>query len=160
VDEQELLTQLAMVLDDELEQVHSLSYQFTVLASLVASDQSSCIPRSVRALQSASEELRLTDLRRAAVTIGVTSACGLEDDARLEDIVGELPDEWRAVLDERRRVLLEEVADLQSVADLTISAVNRRSALAEEALAFLRSDDGSTYGRRSAPRPRIVRGAM
>ncbi|MGA2835705.1 MAG: hypothetical protein ABSF84_03810 [Acidimicrobiales bacterium] len=160
MDEQELLTQLAMVLDDELEQVHSLSYQFTVLASLVASDQSSWIPRSVSALQSASEELRLTDLRRAAVTIGVTTACGLQHDARLEEIVGELPDEWKVILDERRRVLLEEVADLQSVADLTISAVNRRSALAEEALAFLRSDDGSTYGRRSAPRPRIVRGAM
>ncbi len=149
-----------MVLDDEVEQVHSLSYQFTVLASLVASDQSSWIPRSVSALQSASEELRLTDLRRAAVTIGVTTACGLDHDARLENIVGELPDEWKVILDERRRALLAEVADLQSVADLTISAVNRRSALAEEALAYLRSDDGSNYGRRSVPHPRIVRGMM
>jgi hypothetical protein len=92
--------------------------------------------------------------------VGVTETCGLDAESRLDEIAARVDRSWGAVLDDRRRLLIEEVANLQSVADLTLSAVNRRSALAEEALAFLRSDSGATYGRRSSPRAQIVLGAM
>jgi hypothetical protein len=155
-----LLANLVEVLDDELERIDDLTYRFVVLAALVAADQTEWIPRSVRELQRASEDLRLADLRRAAATSGVTDTCGLDPDARLEDIVARVDRSWGAVLADRRATFLEQVAGLQSVADLTLHAVDRRSVLAEEALSFLRGDAAATYGRRTPPRAQIVLGSL
>lgn len=155
-----LLAQLVEILDDELECIESLSYRFAVLAALVGADQSPWIPRAVKDLQTASEELRLVDLRRAAATSGVTLKYGLDPDSRLDVIARHVDEGWGAILDERRSSMIEQMADLQSVADLATSAVQQRSALAEEALEFLRSDSSSTYGRRSAPLAQIVKGAL
>lgn len=154
------LASLVEVLDAELELLGALSYRFVVLASLIAADQGAWIPRSVRELEQASEQLRLMDLRRAAVTEGVTTFCHLGPEARLGEIAGEVAAGWGGVLGERRRVLLEQMANLQSLAELTRSAMSRRSALAEEALAFLRDDGGATYGPRPARGAQIVKGAM
>jgi hypothetical protein len=52
------------------------------------------------------------------------------------------------------------VANIRSVADLTISALGRRSTLLKEALGFVSSSSGSTYGRQRPPRAQIVQGAM
>jgi hypothetical protein len=64
------------------------------------------------------------------------------------------------MLHDRRRLLLEQVANIRSVADLAISALGRRSTLLKEALSFISSDGGSTYGRQRPSRPQIVQGAM
>ena len=155
-----LLAQLVEILDEELECIESLSFRFASLGALVAADQGTWIPRAVKDLQVASEELRLVDLRRAAATTGVTLSCGLDPDARLDVIAAHVTEGWGAVLDERRTTMIESMADLQSVADLAYSAVHQRSALAEEALEFLRNDTSSTYGRRTAPLAQIVKGAL
>jgi hypothetical protein len=160
VNTEALLTQLVETLDDELEQLALLRFRFVVLASLVAADQSLWLPMSVHELERATEQLRLADLRRAAAATGVTEAFMLDADVRLRDIANEVDDSWGELLLDRRTELLEQVANLRSVAELTISALGRRAALVEEALAFLRTDPGSTYGRPAAPQAQIVRGAM
>ncbi len=156
----DLLAELVEVLDIELEQLHTLTYRVVVLAALVGADQGRWIPRSVAELEAASEQVRLVDLRRAAATSGVTEACGFAPDVRLDEIAHDVAPGWGELLDERRTNLLESVATLQSIADLARSAVGRHSALAEEALAFLRNDTSGTYGRPVAARPQIVRGAL
>jgi hypothetical protein len=160
VSTEDLLAQLLEILDDELEQLAGLCYRFVVLASLVAADQALWLPMSVQELERATERLRLIDLRRAAATSGVTEAFWLDSEARLQEIADRVDDSWGELLHDRRRELLEQIANLQSMADLTITAVGRRSTLVGEALDFLRSDSSATYGRRSAPRSQIVRGAL
>ncbi len=157
---EDLLAQLIETLDAEVEQLTILRFRFIVLASLVAADQALWLPMSVRELELATEQLRLIDLRRAAATTGITEAFWLDPEARLPEIAAQVDDSWGEMLHDRRRELLEQVANIRNVAELTISAVGRRSTLIKEALSFISTDGGSTYGRQSPARPQIVRGAM
>ncbi len=137
---EDLLTLLVQTLDDELEQLAVLRFRFIVLASLVAADQSIWLPMSVHELQQATEELRLIDLRRATTAIGVTDAYQLDAESSLHEIADRTNDGWGEVLHDRREELLGQIANLQSVAELTIGALNQRSALVQEALAFVAQD--------------------
>ena len=154
------LAQLIETLDVELEQLSVLRFRLVALAALVAADQTVWLPMSVRELEVATEQLRLVDLRRAAATTGITEAFWLDPEARLPEIAAKVDDCWAEMLHERRRGILEQVANIQSVAELAISAMGRRSTLIREALSVVASDGGSTYGRQSPPRARIVQGAM
>lgn len=154
------LAQLIETLDVELEQLTTLRFRLAVLASLVATDQTVWLPTSVRELEEATERLRLIDLRRAAATTGITEAFWLSPEARLPEIAAKVDDCWGELLHDRRREILEQVAGIRHVAELAISAMGRRSALITEALSFVSSDSGSTYGRQSPARARIVQGAM
>lgn len=154
------LAQLIETLDVELEQLTTLRFRLTVLTSLVAADQTVWLPMSVRELESATEQLRLVDLRRAAATSGITEACWLNPDARLPEIAAKVDDGWGEMLHDRRREILEQVAGIQNVADMAISAMGRRSTLTLDALRSFSSESGTTYGRQSATTARIVQGAM
>jgi cell division protein ZapA (FtsZ GTPase activity inhibitor) len=154
------LAQLIETLDIELEQLTILRFRLVVLASLVAADQTVWLPASVRELEATTEQLRLIDLRRAAATSGITEAFWLDPEARLTEIAAKVDDAWGEMLHDRRREILEQVAGIHHVAELAISAMGRRSALITEALSFVSSDSGSTYGRQSRSTARIVQGAM
>jgi hypothetical protein len=143
---EDLLALLVETLDDELEQLAVLRFRFVVLASLVAADQSLWLPMSVHELQQATEQLRLIDLRRAATTIGVTDSCRLDPETGLHELADRMDDNWGELLHDRREELLEQLGDLQNVAELTISALSRRSALVQEALAFVSKGGGATCG--------------
>lgn len=160
VSTEDLMAELIETLDAELEQLTLLRFRLIVLGSLVAADQASWLPVSVRELQAATDQLRLIDLRRAAATSGITEAFLLDPEAHLHQIAAQVDDAWGEMLNDRRRLLLEQVANIRSVADLAISALGRRSTLLKEALSFISSDGGSTYGRQRPARPQIVQGAM
>jgi hypothetical protein len=160
VSTEDLLAELIETLDAELEQLTLLRFRLIVLGSLVAADQASWLPMSVRELQATTDRLRLIDLRRAAATSGITEAFFLDPEAHLPQIAAQVDDAWGEMLNDRRRLLLEQVANIRSVADLAISALGRRSTLLKEALSFISSDGGSTYGRQRPSRPQIVQGAM
>ena len=71
----------------------------------------------------------------------------LDPEAHLHQIAAQVDDGWGEMLHDRRRLLLEQVANIRSVAELTISALGRRSNLLRDALSFISSDGGSSYGR-------------
>src|SRR5580693_2859125 len=152
VSTEDLLAELIETLDAELEQLTLLRFRLIVLGSLVAADQASWLPMSVRELQATTDQLRLIDLRRAAATSGITEAFLLDPEAHLPQIAAHVDDAWGEMLHDRRRLLLEQVANIRSVADLAISALGRRSTLLKEALSFISSDGGSTYGRQRPAR--------
>ena len=154
------LAQLVDVLDAEIDRITALRHRFVVLASLVAADQGDWVPDSVRDLQRASEDLRAVELRRAVLTSGIAAVYGLDDEARLEEIVRTVDPAWGSVLDVRRQSILEGMAHLRDEADITHAAVERRSALAEEALRFLHSDAANTYGRPRGTQAQIVQGSL
>ena len=134
---EDLLAQLIETLDDELEQLALLRFRLVVLGSLVAADQAVWLPMSVRELQATTDQLRLIDLRRAAATSGITEAYFLDPEAHLPQIAAQVDDGWGEMLHDRRRLLLEQVANIRSVADLTISALGRRSTLLQDASSFV-----------------------
>ena len=154
------MAQLVETLDEELEQLALLRFRLVVLGALVAADQATWLPRSVREVQASTEQLRLIDLRRAAATSGITEAFWLDPEARLPEIAAQVDDAWGELLHDRRRQLLEQVAGIRSVAELTTSALGRRSTLLRDALSFISGGAGSTYGRQGPARPQIVQGAM
>lgn len=154
------LAQLVDVLDAEIDRIRVLRHRFVVLSALVAADQGDWVPSSVLDLQRASEDLRVIELRRAVLASGIATSYGLDDEARLEEIVAVVDPSWAAVLDTRRQAIQEQMSHLRAEADITTTAVERRSALAEEALSFLHSDAASTYGRPRGTRAQIVQGAL
>lgn len=156
----DLLAQLVEVLDEEVERLVDLRFRLVAIGALVATDQVEWLPQAVRELERSSEELRLADLRRAVATTGVTTACHLDPEARLHELAEQVAEGWGEVLRGRRRQLLEELADVQNLAELTTSAVGQHSELVQEALTFLRSNAGSAYSRHTVPRAPIVQGAM
>ena len=156
----DLMAELIETLDAELEQLTLLRFRLVVLGSLVAADQAFWLPTSIRELQVTTEHLRMIDLRRAATTSGITEAFWLAPEARLPDIAAQVDNAWGEMLHDRCRRILEQVANIRSVADLTITALGRRSTLLREALGFISSGSGPTYGRQGPSRPQIVQGAM
>ena len=84
----------------------------------------------------------------------------LDPEAHLPQIAAQVDDGWGEMLRDRRRLLLEQVANIRSVADLAISALGRRSTLLKEALSFVSGAGGSTYGRQGPARAQIVQGAL
>jgi hypothetical protein len=160
VSTEDLLAQLIETLDAELEQLTLLRFRLIVLGSLVAADQAFWLPMCVRELEATTDQLRLLDLRRAAATSGVTEAFLLDPEAHLNQIAAQVDDAWGEILQDRRRLMLEQVANVRSVAELTVSALGRRSNLLRDALRFLSSDGASSYGRQRPSRPQIVQGAM
>jgi hypothetical protein len=160
VSTEDLLAQLIETLDAELEQLTLLRFRLIVLGALVAADQAFWLPLSVRELEATADQLRMLDLRRAAATSGITEAFLLDPEAHLPQIAAQVDEGWGEMLQDRRRLLLEQMASVRSVAELTVSALGRRSTLLAEALSFLSSDGGSSYGRQRPSRPQIVQGAM
>ena len=165
VSNDELLTALVEVLDEELERMATLRFRLAVLGSLMAADQTPWIERSIRDLEAASEQLRLADLRRAATTVGLLDEYDLDDDARLEDIADRAEHAWGDLLRERRLRLLEEMAGVARLVDTTTAAAGSKTALVQEALNFLRSDAAAEYapadyGPRRTWTARLVEGSM
>ena len=160
VDTDDLMAELIETLDAELAQLTLLRFRLVVVGALVAADQAFWLPMSVRELQATTEQLRVIDLHRAAATSGITEAFWLDPEARLPQIAAHAAGAWGEMLHDRRRLILEQVANIRSIADLTISALGRRSTLLREALNFVSCDSGSSYGRQGSPRPQIVQGAM
>jgi hypothetical protein len=160
VSTEDLLAHLIETLDSELEQLTLLRFRLIVLGSLVAADQAFWLPMCVRELEATTDQLRLLDLRRAAATSGVTEAFLLDPEARLNQIAAQVDEGWGEILYDRRRLILEQVANVRSVAELTVSALGRRSNLLRDALRLLSSAGGSSYGRQGPSRPQIVQGAM
>ena len=126
VSTEDLLAELVETLDAELEQLTLLRFRLVVLGSLVAADQASWLRCPSASSQATTEQLRLIDLRRAAATSGITDAFWLDPEARLHQIAAQVDDAWGEMLHDRRRLLLEQVANIRSVADLAISALGRR----------------------------------
>jgi hypothetical protein len=156
----ELLTELVEVLDEELERMATVRFRLVVLGSLMAADQTPWLERSIRDLEVASEQLRLSDLRRAVATVGLLDEYELEDDARLEDIAERADRAWGEMLRERRLRLLEEMAGVSRLVDTAAAAAGSRTALVQEALTFLRRDTMSDYRQRRSGTARLVQGSM
>jgi hypothetical protein len=156
----DLLAELVEVLDEELERMATLRFRLTVLGSLMATDQSPWLERSVKDLEFASAQLRLADLRRATATVGLIDEYELREDARLEDIAAQADQAWGELLLERRVRLLEEMAGVTRLVDTTAAAAGSRTSLVQEALKFLRNDTGTDYGQRRRATPRLVEGSM
>ena len=157
---EDLLAQLIETLDAELEQLALLRFRLIVLGALVAADQGPWLPMAVSELQATTDQLRLTDLRRATATAGITEAFLLDPEAHLHQIAAQVDDGWGEMLQDRRRVLLEQIANIRSVADTTVSALGRRSTLLREALRCIADDAGASYGRQRPSQPQIVQGAL
>lgn len=157
---EELLVQFVDILDNEIELLLQIRYRLIVLGAIADVDQGRSIPRAVSETEKVCEQLRLSELMRGSVTAEITEILGIEPTARIDEIAQSVNEVWRDILLERRSSLIETVRDIQEVAAWVTKEMGTRAALASEALGFLKTDSGSTYGR-SAPRGGLlVEGAI
>jgi hypothetical protein len=154
------LVQLVEALDRILEILVVLKYRLIVLGALAGADQSPSIPTAVRDIETSYEALRLAELARASATVHIADKLELDPMPRLDEIAQRSSAGWSEVLVDRRHELLETVARIQGIADTVGAAMGRRAALADEALAFLRTNSGSTYGRAVMRGGALVDGAL
>jgi len=160
VDTDDLFVQLVESLDRDLELLAILRYRLIVLGALAAADQSPSIPMAVREIEIVYESLRLEELVRASATVSVADHLELDPTPRIDELAAHASEGWSEVLLDRRRVLIETVTGIQGLANTVSAAMGRRAALADEALAFLRADGGTTYGRAASRGGVLVDGAL
>lgn len=157
---EELLVQFVEILDSEIELLLQIRYRLIVLGAIADVDQGKSIPIAVNETEQVCERLRLSELMRGSVTAEITDMLGTEPSARIDEIALSVNEVWREILIARRNSLIETVRDVQEVAAWVTKEMGARAALASEALGFLKTDGGSTYGR-SAPRGGLlVEGAI
>lgn len=163
MDTDDLVVELVETLDRDLELLAALRYRMVVLGALAGADQSEFITLAVQEVERAYEALRLADLVRAATTEQLAEELDLKSMPRIDQIAALTHPGWTDVLLERRKELLEVISAIQSLSHTISEALGRRVALAEEALAFLRTEKSGTYGAYGRPAPRwgvLVEGAI
>jgi hypothetical protein len=156
----ELLVKLVDALDRDIDLLATLRYRFIVLGALAGADQSASLPTAVREVELSFEALRVADLVRASVTARIAEELELEATPRLDELATRTEGAWREILLERRQSLIFAVTSIQSLATTLRTAMGRRVALAEDALAFLRGDRASTYHRTSSRGGLLVEGTI
>jgi hypothetical protein len=154
VDTDDLFVQLVEALDRDLELLATLRYRLVVLGALAGADQGPSIPIAVREIEAAYEDLRVADLVRASATVEVAEEFDLDPTPRLDQLAARASGAWSDVLLDRRRSIIEAVISIEGLAATVRTSMSRRASLAQEALAFLRTDAGATYGRS------VVRGGV
>ncbi|MGA7835159.1 MAG: hypothetical protein WCA31_08115 [Acidimicrobiales bacterium] len=156
----ELLVKLVDALDRDIELLGALRYRFIVLGALAGADQGASLPTAVREVELGFEALRINDLVRASVTARIAQALEFEATPRLDELAVRTDGAWSEILLERRQSLIFAVTTIQSLANALMTAMGRRVALAEDALAFLRGDRASTYHRTSSRGGLLVEGTI
>jgi hypothetical protein len=160
VDSDDLLSDLVESLDRDLELLLTLRYRLIVLGALAAADQSPSIVTAVREIEIAYEAIRVEELVRSAATMVVLDHFELDPASHLDELADVVGGGWGEVLLDRRRNLIEIVTGIQSLANTVSAAMGRRAALADEALTFLRTDAGTTYGRSASRGGVLVDGSL
>lgn len=155
VDADDLLSELVEALERDLELLAVLRYRLIVLGALATADQGPSILTAVREIETAYEALRLEELVRSSAMVLVADHFELDQSLRLDELATHTSGGWSGVLLDLRRALIETVTGIQALANSVSAAMGRRAVLTDEALAFLRTDGGATYGR-SAPRGGVL----
>lgn len=156
----DLLLKFVEILDNEIDLLLRIRYRLTVLGAIADVDQGKLIPTAVAETESVCESLRLTELVRGSLTAELTEMFDLEGDARIDQIAQCVSEAWYEILIERRSTLIEIVQQVQEIADRVTKEMGSRSALASEAISFLRTDVGSTYGRSPIRGGLLIEGAI
>ncbi len=156
VNNDDLLLQFVETLDRELELLATIRYRLIVLGALASGDQSQSIPTAVHEAEIAFEALRLSELVRASVTVRLADEFNLDPTPQINDLAVHVAGGWSEILLDRRRALIEAVTEIQGVARSITEAIGRRATLSEEALRFINTDGGATYGRAAAPRGGVL----
>ena len=154
------LVEFVETLDREVEMLATIRYRLIVLGALAGADQSQSIPTAVRETEIAYEALRLLELVRGSVTVRLADEFNLGPMPRIDELAARASDGWSEILLDRRRTLIEAVTEIQGLAGALTSAMGRRAAMAEEALASIRADRGATYGRAVPHEGVLVEGSI
>lgn len=157
----DLLVQFMETLDRELELLATVRYRLIVLGALAGGDHNQSIPTAVHEAEIAFEALRLSELVRASVTVRLADEFNLDATPRIEELASHATGSWSELLLERRKALIESVAEIQGLASSITETVGRRAALTEETLRFLHGDAKKvTYGRANSRGGVLVEGAI
>lgn len=157
---EDLLLKFVEILDNEIDLILRIRYRLTVLGAIVDIDQGKLIPMAVAETESVCESLRLTELVRGSLTAELTETFGLESDSRIDQIAECASGAWHEILLERRSAIIEIVQQVQEIAERVTKEMGSRTALASEAISFLRTDVGSTYGRSQSRGGLLIEGAI
>lgn len=160
MDTDDLLSELVEALERDLELLAVLRYRLIVLGALATADQSPSILTAVREIETAYESLRLQELVRSSTMVLVADHFELDQTLRLDELAMHTSGGWSEVLMDLRRGLIETVSGIQALANSVSAAMGRRAALTDEALTFLRSNGGATYGRSVSRGGVLVDGAL
>ncbi len=156
----ESLAQLVEALDRDLELVEVLRYRLIVLGALVGADQSPSLPRAIRELGQANEELRIAELFRTSATARLAEELDLGSTSRVDLLARHAQGEWNEILLDRRRSLTEAVIGVRALAGSVSAVMGRQAVLIEDALSSLRPDAHATYGRLVPRHAVLVEGAL
>lgn len=156
----ELIVKLVDSLDRDIELLATLRYRFIVLGALAGADQGISLPTAVREIELSFDSLRVADLVRASLTERIAQELELDETPRLDDLATLTSGAWSEILLERRQTLVMSITSIQGIANTLKTAMGRRVALAEEALAFLRGDQASTYLQSSSRGGLFVEGTI
>lgn len=156
----DLFVQFVETLDREVELLTTIRYRLIVLGAIAAFDQGDVIPKAVQEVEVSSEELKVFELLRASITIQLTDELNLDANSQIEEIAHHAQGAWEEILLDRRQSLKDSMDGIQELANSVCESMERRAALIEEALKFIRTGSGTTYGRTVSRGGVLVEGAI
>jgi hypothetical protein len=158
------LADLSSILWREREMLELLLFKLEEEQLILASGRSRWLAHATREVEMVLDQIRRTEVVRAAEVEVIGTQLGLGSDASLTSLADVAPAPWADLLREHRKAFLTLAAEVSSLAEANrelLSAGQR--AVRETMLAFVGSVE--TYGRRgetvaAAPRTRIFDSAV
>lgn len=149
------LTDLASVLWRSRELLEMLLFKLEEEQLLLASNRSRWLSHATREVEVVLDQIRQTEVIRAAYAQDVAVELGLSPDAALGDLADAAPDPWSELLHQHRKAFLMLTSEIRALADVNRELLTAGQRAARETmLAF--AETVETYG----PQGQTVSGAV
>jgi hypothetical protein len=149
------LTDLASVLWRSRELLEMLLFKLEEEQLLLASNRSRWLSHATREVEVVLDQIRQTEVIRAAYSQEVAVELGLSPDASLGELADTAPDPWSELLHQHRKAFLMLTSEIRALADVNRDLLTAGQRAARETmLAF--AETVETYG----PQGQTVTGAV
>ncbi len=138
------MEKLSLILWRERELLETLQYRLEVEQLVMASGRTSWLMRAAADVESVLEDIRLTEVMRAAIADEVAAEFGLEPNPSLSSLIEHAPEPWSELLAEHRAAFAATTTEISRLAEGNRMLISAGYLSAREAL-FNIGGSAATY---------------
>jgi hypothetical protein len=158
------LVELSSILWRERDMLELLLFKLEEEQLVLASGRTRWLAHATREVEMVLEQIRLTEVLRAAEVAVVGTDLGVGADPSLSQLAEAAPAPWSELFHQHRRAFLELTAEINALAEANQELLTAGQRAVRETMMIV-SDSAQTYGRRgesltAAPRTRLLDEAM
>jgi hypothetical protein len=158
------LVELSSILWRERDMLELLLFKLEEEQLVLASGRTRWLAHATREVELVLEQIRLTEVLRAAEVAVVGTDLGVGTDPSLSELANAAPAPWSELFGQHRKAFLELTTEINALAEANQELLSAGHRAVRETIMIV-SDSAQTYGRRgealtAAPRTRLLDEAM